>query len=225
MPAEAFEAGHLVDLRADRECDVPCQRNPLKIFRDVEIGLVQRQRFDDGRVLGEDLPDLLRDGLIDLETRLHEDQVRALPLRGHRRHGRSDAELSCFIACRRHDAALAGSADGDRLATEIRIVPLLHGCVEGVHVDVDDLALTGRGPRLIVVFVAHAVGPAGSSLTPRASAETHPKMRAGTASTMKRSSIFCNGANTLAKLLPRVAIPLQRAASRVVGSRKMSPMP
>ena len=116
---------------------------PLQVFGHVKIGLVQRQRLDDRRVLGEDLADLLGDRLVDLEARLHEDQVRTLPLRGHRRHGRPDAELAGFVARRRHDAPLAGSADGDRLAAEIRIVPLLDRRVEGVHVDVDNFTNVG----------------------------------------------------------------------------------
>ncbi len=65
-----------------------------------------------------------------------------------------------FVAGCRHDAALAGSADGDRLAAKIRIVPLLDGCIEGVHVDVDDLALAARGSCLVViVLVGHVVWP------------------------------------------------------------------
>jgi hypothetical protein len=39
--------------------------------------------------------------------------------------------FSGFVARRRHDAALARPADGDRLAAEIRIVPLLDRRVEG----------------------------------------------------------------------------------------------
>lgn len=82
-----------------------------------------------------------------LVARFDEDQVRALTPGGHRRHRRPDAELSGFVARGRDDAALAGSTDGDRLATKLRIVPLLDGCVERIHVDVDDLALAKR--RLI----------------------------------------------------------------------------
>ena len=141
----SVEAGYLLDLRTDRQRDVPRQRNALQIFGHVEVGLVQRQRLDDRGVLREDLPDLLRDCLVDLEAWLHEDQVGALPLRGNRWHGRPDAELARFVAGRRHDAALAGSADGDRLAAEIRIVPLLDRRVKGIHVDVDDLALRRAG--------------------------------------------------------------------------------
>ena len=87
------------------------------------------------------LSDLLRDRLVDLEAGLHEDQVRALPLGGHGRHGGPHAELAGFVAGCSHDAALTGSADGNRLAAEIRIVPLFDRRVEGVHIDVDDLAL------------------------------------------------------------------------------------
>src|SRR5690242_5924615 len=43
-----------------------------------------------------------------------------------------------------------------------------------MHVDVDDLALTGRGRLLIVVFVRHGAGPVGSSLTPRATIFSDP---------------------------------------------------
>jgi hypothetical protein len=79
------------------------------------------------------------------------------------------------VACRRHDAALAGAADGDRFAAEIWIVPLLDGRVEGVHVDVDDLPLAGRGSRLLVIALyGHVVVSAGSSLTPRATIRSDP---------------------------------------------------
>ena len=47
-------------------------------------------------------------------------------------------------------ATLSRSADGDRLAAKIRVVPLLHGSVEGIHVDVDDLALAAFDGVLIL---------------------------------------------------------------------------
>ena len=102
------------------------------------------------------------ESLVDLEARLHEDQIRTLPLRRHRRHGRPDAEFAGFIARGRHDAPFAGSADGDRLATKIRVVPLLHGSVEGVHVDVDDLAVkhwAGRGHVCRIQYFAAGFSP------------------------------------------------------------------
>lgn len=45
---------------------------------------------------------------------------------------RADPELPGFVARGCHDAALAGFADGDRLAAEIWIVSLLDGRVEGI---------------------------------------------------------------------------------------------
>jgi hypothetical protein len=46
--------------------------------------------------------------------------------------------LSAAIRCASCLELLAGSADGDRLAAELRIISLFDGCVECVHVDVDD---------------------------------------------------------------------------------------
>ena len=97
----------LLDLRTDRERDIACQRNPLQVFRDVKICLVQGERFDNWRVLGEDLADLLGNSLVDLEARFHEYQVRTLSLRRHRWHRRSDTELAGFVACGRDNATLA----------------------------------------------------------------------------------------------------------------------
>ena len=122
------------------------ERIGQQVFRDVKIGLVERERFDDRRVLGEDLPDLLRDRLVDLESRLHEDEIRAPPLGRHRRRGGSHPKLAGFVACRCHHSAFARSADGDRLAAKLRIIALLDGRIEGIHVDVDDLSL----PELIL---------------------------------------------------------------------------
>jgi hypothetical protein len=61
------EAGLLFDLGSNRERDVASQRNVLQIFCNVEIGFVQRQRFDDRRMLGEDVADLLRNRLVDFK--------------------------------------------------------------------------------------------------------------------------------------------------------------
>src|SRR5258705_7436433 len=44
----------------------------------------------------------------------------------------------------------------------------------GFPVDVDDLALAGRGRRLVVFLAGHGTGPTGSSLTPRATIRSDP---------------------------------------------------
>lgn len=52
-----------------------------------------------------------------------------------------NAKGARFIARCGNDASPFGMTYGDRLATKIWMIPLLHGCVERVHVDVDDLPL------------------------------------------------------------------------------------
>ena len=54
------------------------------------------------------------------------------------------AELARFVARGSHDAALGRTAYRYRLAAELRIVALLDGRVERIHVDVDDLAMRRR---------------------------------------------------------------------------------
>jgi hypothetical protein len=56
-------------------------------------------------------------------------------------HSGAHSEFPGFITGCSHDAALARAADRDRLATKLRIVALLNRGVEGIHVDVDDLAV------------------------------------------------------------------------------------
>ena len=132
------------DPRPDLLGDRGGRGDPLQVLGDVEIRLVERERLNERRVLGEDRPDLPRDRPIDVEPRLHEDQVGTLPLRADGGHRGADAESPRLIARGGHDAPLARAADRHRLAAKIGIVALLDGGVEGVHVDVDDLALAFR---------------------------------------------------------------------------------
>jgi hypothetical protein len=50
------------------------------------------------------------------------------------------AELSCFVARGRDDAPYLRSTNRYRLPAQLRIVALFDRCVEGIHVDMDDLA-------------------------------------------------------------------------------------
>jgi hypothetical protein len=63
-----------------------------------------------------------------------------LPLGGDGRHRRPDAKLARLIT-RGGDDPRSRSADGDRLSAQLGIIALLDRCIEGVHVDMNDLAL------------------------------------------------------------------------------------
>ena len=166
-------------------------RDALQVLGDIEVGLVERERLHERRVLGEDAPDLARDRAVDLEARRHEDEVRAQPQRGARGHGRAHAERPGLVAGGGDNAALARAADRDRPAAQRRVVALLHGRVERVHVDVDDLAdwrRQGLGSSRLVAPEATtrrrgSTRPADPSLLPRVrSACTLPAATAATTS-------------------------------------------
>ena len=61
-----------------------------------------------------------------------------------------DAEATHLVRRGRDHATPRLSADDERLSAERRIVPLLDGRVERVHVDVEDLA-HGREPQFVTV--------------------------------------------------------------------------
>ena len=104
------------------------------------IGFIKREGFDQVGVLGENLPDLRGHGTVDLETGRHKDEIGTLSFCRHRGQGRSHPECAGLIACGGDDAARRRSADGHWLAPEFRIVALLDRGIEGVHVDMYDLA-------------------------------------------------------------------------------------
>jgi hypothetical protein len=60
--------------------------------------------------------------LVDVEPRLHKDQVRASVLRRHGRHCRAHPERPGLVARGRDDATLARPADRNRFAAQLRIV-------------------------------------------------------------------------------------------------------
>jgi hypothetical protein len=113
---------------------------PAKIFRHVEIGFVERERFDLRRIVSEDRVNFTRHGAIDVESRRYDHEVWAFARRRARRHCRVDAEFARLVAGGGNDTALRGIADSDRATTQRGVVALLDRRVESVHVDVDDLA-------------------------------------------------------------------------------------
>src|SRR5208283_1628674 len=128
------------DARADFLRGRRGSRKTAPILRHVEIGFIERQRFDQRGVLGEDRVDLARDRAIDVEARRHEHQLRTLAHGRGRRHGRSNTEGARLVTRCGNHAPLGAVADGDRTASKLRIVALFDRRIERVHVDMDDLA-------------------------------------------------------------------------------------
>jgi len=110
------------------------------VLRDVEVGFVEGEGFDEVGVAEEDFADAARDGAIAGEVGRDEDGVgtEALCLDGG--HGGADAEFAGFVRGCADDGALAAPCDDDGLAAKLRIITLLDRGVEGVHVDVNDFA-------------------------------------------------------------------------------------
>ncbi|MCY1534368.1 hypothetical protein D9M68_697380 [compost metagenome] len=116
---------------------------------DVEVGLVQRQRFDQPGVFAVDRKDLARHLAILVHGRAQDQQIRAVLERLRRRHGRAHAERTRFVvAGGDHPAPVGRAAHGHRPAAQRRVVAHLDRGVETVAVAMDDLALDrGRGIR------------------------------------------------------------------------------
>ena len=119
---------------------------PATVRGDVQIGFVEAQGLDEVGIVGEDRADLARNLPVNVEARLDEDQLGAFPFGGNRRHRRSDAERARLVARGGHHSAMPAT-DSDRLPLQLRIIALFDRRVEGVHVDMDDLAdrLVGVG--------------------------------------------------------------------------------
>ena len=117
------------------------ERQRPGVVGDVEIGLVERQRLDQRRHLTIDREDLRRHRTVLLEFGPDDDQMGTQAHGVRHRHGRPNAELARLVAGRRDDApAGRRSAHHHRLAPKRRVVALFHGCVEGIHVHMQNPA-------------------------------------------------------------------------------------
>ncbi len=81
-PGRRGKTRFLKDLGSDVLRDMACKRNNLKIFRDIQVGFVERKRFDQLRVQREYLVDLSGNGFVNIKPRRHEYEVGALTFCG-----------------------------------------------------------------------------------------------------------------------------------------------
>ena len=107
--------------------------------RDVEKRLVEGNRLNQVSQSQEHLVQLPRDLTVHVKARREEDGLRAESACGAAGHRRVDAKATRFVAGRRYHASGCWIAtDDDRLAAQLRPVPLLDRAVEGIEVDMDD---------------------------------------------------------------------------------------
>ncbi|MNF48766.1 hypothetical protein D3C84_300240 [compost metagenome] len=123
----------------------------VRTVRDIQIGLIQRQRLDQFGVVTEDRLDLARHGLVGIHPRLDDQQVRAQLQRMPGGHGRTHPVGTGLVIARSdHPATIRSTAHRQRFACQARIVTHLDGGIEAVAIDVDDFSLIHKVFILLV---------------------------------------------------------------------------
>src|SRR5260370_40509539 len=80
----------------------------------------------------------MRDRAVACEIWRHEDCARTEAFRPHCRHGRVHSKSPRFVRSSTDDRSFSLPSDDYGLAAQVRVVPLLDGSIERVHVDMDD---------------------------------------------------------------------------------------
>lgn len=106
-----------------------------EIVGHIEESLVERYRFDDVGIPVENSVDLGRNGFIDVEAAVDENQAGTHVPSFRRGHGRTDTVSAGFVARRGHDSASVGLPDGYRFSFQPGVIALFYRSVERVHVD------------------------------------------------------------------------------------------
>jgi hypothetical protein len=121
----------------------------------------------DGRLnrrIPASLSDLEVDRLAGVNAWRYENQVRAFSLGRGRRHCRVHPEFPDFVAGHRDAVAGLHSANGDRRAAQLRIIPLFDRSIERIHADMDDFAGSVRlesHPYFTLLNVYFSLSPVG----------------------------------------------------------------
>ena len=116
--------------------------NLLQIVGNVQIGFVQRKRFDKRGVAAENTVNLRRNTAVEVEMRRHINRLRAEPFRGRHRHRRMQAELPRFVGRGADYRTRTFPCYDHGFAFEVRLFAQLDRGVESVHIDMDDFALS-----------------------------------------------------------------------------------
>jgi hypothetical protein len=130
---------------------------------DVEEGLVEGQRLDQRRVGAQDGHHRPRSLAVALEVAADDHQFGAQAAGPHHRHRAVDPEASGLVRGSGDDPSASLAPHDHRPSLQRRIVPLLDGGVEGVHVDVQDRFGDLRPSRRHDPASPNARSPQGSS--------------------------------------------------------------
>ena len=114
---------------------------------DVEIGFIQRQRFDHIAVAGKHFMNLLRHAAVQIKARRHKHRLRAAAAGGGRGHRRMQPPAARFVGRGAHHRARAFPRHHQRPAAQLGALAQFDRSVKGVHVDVDDFADGGVGHK------------------------------------------------------------------------------
>ncbi len=132
------ELGALADQPLDFPCDVLGVTQRGRAGRHVEKGFVEGQALHQRSELVEHLEDLLRHRRIVADARRHAHRVWAAAQCFANRHRRVNSVGANLVARGGYYSTRAGSPDDHGTASQRRVVALLHGRVEGVHIHVKD---------------------------------------------------------------------------------------
>ena len=138
-----FGADTLTDLLGDLDG----KRLSDLILRDIEEGFIQRDRLDLVRIVTEDSVNGARDLLIALKVRGHKRDMRTAPASLSPRHRRAYTEAPSLVARSTDHPSMLLPPDGDGDTTQLRMIMLLYRGIEGIHIDVYDLAHEGGRPK------------------------------------------------------------------------------
>ncbi len=110
-------------------------------LRDIQKGLIQRERFDQFSHIAINGEDLAGDLFVFGHLTANHGEVRAaLECLGHR-HGRVDTKFTGgIVAGGNHPALLDAAANGNRYIPQRGVIAHFHCCIKAVTVAVNDFA-------------------------------------------------------------------------------------
>jgi len=139
------------DLLADGARDSGGSGQAGFVSSDVEVGFVERERFDEVSVAVKDFADAAGDGAVTGKVGRNENSLGAKALSADGGHGGADAEGAGLVGGGANDGTIGFPGDDDGASAQARVVALLDRSIECVHIYMDDFAGAHREYGIPVV--------------------------------------------------------------------------